>query len=102
MGMKGSQLRELSLLNGMELKDKVSKGTLIKTLGVMGGGVAQPAEEVSRSSPAGNAINNKSGGLKNNNTGTKSKPNSKKGKTTIGSKKTGGLKNGKSLKGGKG
>ncbi len=94
--MQGSQLKELSLLNGMELTDQVKAGSLIKTLGTLGGGAAVPTTNTGNSN-SGTDINtntnntntgstNSGGGIKNNKTGTSGTKTTTTGGTKIGTK----------------
>ncbi len=96
--MQGSQLKELAILNGMELTDQVKAGSLIKTLGTLGGGAAAPSSNTgNENSNSGTGINtntnntntgstNSDGGIKNNKTGTSGTKVTKPGGTKIGSK----------------
>jgi len=61
-GMKGTQLKELSILNGMELNDQVKAGSLIKTFGLLGGGVPEPT--VPKAKTNSSSSNNTSGNTK--------------------------------------
>ena len=92
--MTGSQLEELAILNGMLLTDQVRAGSLIKTLGTLGGGAAVPSN--SGASNSNNQPNNNSNsntgssnsddGLKNNKTGTAGTKTTQTGDTKIGGK----------------
>jgi predicted Zn-dependent protease len=96
--MQGPQLKELAILNGMELTDQVRAGSLIKTLGTLGGGAAVPTSNSGGdNSNSGTDINtntnnpntgstNSDGGIKNNKTGTSGTKTTKSGGTKIGSK----------------
>lgn len=96
--MQGSQLKELAILNGMELTDQVKAGSFIKTLGTLGGGAAAPSSNTgNENSNSGTGINtntnntntgstNSDGGIKNNKTGTSGTKVTKPGGTKIGSK----------------
>jgi len=101
-GMKGTQLKELSILNGMELNDQVKAGSLIKTFGLLGGGVPEPT--VPKAKTNSSSSNNTSGNTKTTTNGgssgsTKSDggiKNNKNGSPTKTTKtKTGGTKIGK-------
>lgn len=96
--MSGSQLEELAILNGMQLNDQVKAGSLIKTLGTLGGGAAVPKPtnttttttntntNTNTNSNTGSGTTNSNGGIKNNKTGTSGTTTTKTGGTKIGGK----------------
>ena len=94
--MKGTQLEELAILNGMELTDQVKAGSLIKTLGTLGGGAAVPSNSgatntnnqpnTNTNTNNDNSGSTNGGGIKNNKTGTSGTKTTKTGGTVIGGK----------------